>query len=313
MGLFNKLFKSDCEGLIEAYLQTYKKIRNAPQVQVAAELFEEETKMPREFHYANTVVNSRRYNQYQTEELMGLFMEYINGHIKRTKKLNETQLLIALIKAAHDMEAGTNINQNFPAIAAKYIARYFGRHELSKNIDIRNLDDMPSGASKAPQESLDEQLKQMEEHIQSILSGYSFSPRSERPIRLILGHLMMQQMQMPLDEYGCWYPEGTDNYSLGYILGFSFAICKDQGIESMDNEIFEIIPAVFIGLFADDDKGLYDTAISLNKSKDSEFMSGYNVGGKDYVDFIKFRSEGLPKNTHGWVNYVKERVDLNYT
>ncbi len=72
-----KLFKSDCEGLIEAYLQTYKKIKNAPQFQAAAELFKEETIIPREFHYANTAVKARRYNQYQLEELMGLFMEGI--------------------------------------------------------------------------------------------------------------------------------------------------------------------------------------------------------------------------------------------
>jgi len=61
-GQFNKLFKSDCQGLIEAYLQTYKKIRNSPQFQVAAELFEEETKIPREYHYANTIVKARQYN-----------------------------------------------------------------------------------------------------------------------------------------------------------------------------------------------------------------------------------------------------------
>jgi hypothetical protein len=309
MGVLNKLFKSDCEGLIEAYLQTYRKVRNAPRFQLAAELFEEEFKMPKEFHYVNTVVAARRYNQYQTEEVMGLFMEYINDHIKRTNNLNETQLLIALILAAHKIEAGINANQNFPEIAAKYIARYFGRHELKKNIDIRSLDYMLSEASKAPQQSPDEQLKQMEENIQSILNSYSFSPRSERSIRLILQHLMMQQMLMPLDDYGCWYPEGTDRFSLGYILGFSFAICKDQGIEYVDDEIFEIIPAVFIGLFAEDDKELYDTAISLNGKKDSKFMSGYNAGVKDYVDFIKFQSEGLPKSTFGWVSYVRERVD----
>ena len=67
MGLFNKLFKSDCEGLIEAYLQTYKQIKNSPQFQAEATLFEEDTKMPREFHYANTTVKARRYNQYQIE------------------------------------------------------------------------------------------------------------------------------------------------------------------------------------------------------------------------------------------------------
>jgi hypothetical protein len=32
MGLFKKLFKSDCEGIIEAYLQTYKKIKNASHI-----------------------------------------------------------------------------------------------------------------------------------------------------------------------------------------------------------------------------------------------------------------------------------------
>lgn len=147
MGLFNKLFKSDCEGLIEAYLQTYKKIKNAPQFQAAAELFEEETKMPKEFHYANTAVKARRYNQYQLDELMGLFMEGIKDHVERTKSLNETQLLIALLKAAHYVEAGKDINHNFETIATKYIARYFGKHELSNKIDIQNLKEVLSGIS----------------------------------------------------------------------------------------------------------------------------------------------------------------------
>jgi len=147
MGLFNKLFKSDCEGMIEAYLQTYKKIKNAPQFQAAAELFEEETKMPKEFHYANTAVKARRYNQYQIEELLGLFMEGIKGYVDRTKSLNETQLLIALLKSAHYVEAGNDINHNLEAIATKYIARYFGQHELSNKIDIHNLEEALSGIS----------------------------------------------------------------------------------------------------------------------------------------------------------------------
>jgi len=145
MGLFTKLFKSTCDGLIEAYLQTYKKIKNAPQFQAAAKLFEEETKMPKEFHYVNTAVKARRYNQYQIEELMGLFMEDINGYVKRNKSLNETQLLIALLKAAHYVEAEKDINHNFETIATKYIARYFGKHELSNKIDIQNLEEALSG------------------------------------------------------------------------------------------------------------------------------------------------------------------------
>ena len=147
MGLFNKLFKSDCEGLIEAYLQTYKKIKNAPQFQAAAELFEEDTKMPREFHYVNTAVKARRYNQYQLEELMGLFMGDINDYVKRTKSLNETQLLNSLLKAAHYVEAGKDINPNFETIATKYIARHFGQYELSNKIDIQNLEEVLSGIS----------------------------------------------------------------------------------------------------------------------------------------------------------------------
>ena len=147
MGLFNKLFKSDCEGLIEAYLQTYKKIKNAPQFQAAAKLFEKETKMPKEFHYANTAVKARRYNQYQLEEMMGRFMGGVKDRVERTKSLNETQLLIALLKAAHYVEAGNNINHNFEAIAGNYITRFFGKHELANKIDIQNLEEVFSGIS----------------------------------------------------------------------------------------------------------------------------------------------------------------------
>jgi hypothetical protein len=147
MGFFNKLFKSDCEGLIEAYLQTYKKIKNAPQFQAAAMLFEEETKMPKEFHYANTAVKARRYDQYRLEEMMGLFMGGIKDHVERTKSLNETQLLIALLRAAHYVEAGNDINHNFEVIAGNYITRIFGKHELSNKIDIRNLEEVFSRIS----------------------------------------------------------------------------------------------------------------------------------------------------------------------
>jgi hypothetical protein len=140
MGVFNKLFKSHCEGLIEAYLQTYKKIITASQFQAAAMLFEEETKMPKEFHYANTAVKARRYDQYQLEEMMGLFMGGIKDHVERTKSLNETQLLIALLGAAHYVEAGNDINHNFEVIAGNYITRFFVKHELSNKIDIRNLE-----------------------------------------------------------------------------------------------------------------------------------------------------------------------------
>ena len=147
MGLFNKLFRSDCEGLIEAYLQTYKKIKNAPQFQAVAELFEEETKMPRELHYVNTAVKARRYNRHQLEELMGLFVENIDSYVTTTTTLNETQFLIALLKAAHYVEAGNDINHNFEAIATKYIAQYFGKHELSNKIDMQNLAEVLSRIS----------------------------------------------------------------------------------------------------------------------------------------------------------------------
>jgi hypothetical protein len=147
MGLFNKLFKSDCEGLIEAYLQTYKKVKDTPFFQVAAESFEEETKMPKEFHYANTAVKARFYNQYQLEKVMELFMEGINDYIKRAKSLDERQLLLALLKAAHYVEAGKYINYNFEAIATKFITSYFGQHELSNNMDIQSLEEALSGIS----------------------------------------------------------------------------------------------------------------------------------------------------------------------
>jgi len=147
MGLLKKLFKSDCEGLIEAYLQTYKKIRNSPQFQATAALFEEDTKMPREFHYANTTVKARRYNQYQLEEIMGLFMGGIKDNVERNKSLNEAQLLIALLKAAHYVEAGNNINDNFEAIAEDYIIRFFGKYELSNKIDTQSLEEVFSGVS----------------------------------------------------------------------------------------------------------------------------------------------------------------------
>lgn len=144
MGIFNKLLKSDCEGLIEAYLQTYKKIKNTPQFQAAAGLFEEETKMPKEFHYANTTVTARRYNQYQLEQVLGLFMVDINGYVERTKSLNETQLILALLRAAHHVEGGKDINRNFDAIATKHIAQYFGDHELSTKIEIQSLNEVLS-------------------------------------------------------------------------------------------------------------------------------------------------------------------------
>ena len=85
--------------------------------------------------------------RYQIEELMGLFMEDINDYIKRNKNLNETQLLIALLKAAHYMEAGNDINYNFETIVTKYITQYFGKHELSNKIDIQNLKKLLSGIS----------------------------------------------------------------------------------------------------------------------------------------------------------------------
>ena len=128
--------------MIEAYLHTYKKIKNSPQFKAAAVLFEEDTKMPREFHYANTAVKARRYNQNQLEEMMGLFMGGIKDHVERTKSLNETQLLIVLLKSAHYVEAGNNINHNFEAIAENNIPRFFGKHELSSKIDIQNLEEV---------------------------------------------------------------------------------------------------------------------------------------------------------------------------
>jgi hypothetical protein len=142
MGLFNKLLKSDREGLIESYLQTYKKIKGAPQFQVAAELFENETKIPKEFHYVNTAILARRYNQYQQEKVMGLFMENINDYVKETESLTEAQLLLALLKAAHYVEAGNNIQYSFGAIASKYIDQYFSRYELSDKLDIQNLEEV---------------------------------------------------------------------------------------------------------------------------------------------------------------------------
>jgi len=142
MSLFNKLFKSDCEGLIEAYLQSYKKIKSSPQFQVAAELFEDEFKMAKEFHFANTTVMARRYGQYQQESLMTYFMTDIASQVEKTKTLDETQLLVALLKAAHYVEAGDKINRNFEFIASEYIPKYFKKNELSKQLYIRNFDSL---------------------------------------------------------------------------------------------------------------------------------------------------------------------------
>jgi hypothetical protein len=136
MGFFNKLIKSDCEGLIEAYLQTYKNIKNAPQYRAAAELFETETKLDKHFHYANSAVQARRYNGPQIEKVMMLFMERVKQYSMSTNSLTESQMLLALLIAAHHIEAGHNVNKNFEQIAAGYIGRNFTDQELTTNISI---------------------------------------------------------------------------------------------------------------------------------------------------------------------------------
>ena len=146
MGFFTKLFKSTREGLIEAYLETYKKIKNSPQYQVAAEGFAEESKMPKEFHYVNTAIAARRYKQYQEEILLGSFMGEVNKYIERNNYLSERQMLICLLTMAHEVESG-DTNLRFESIANKYITNYFDQHELSDRIDIQKLKLLLKGVS----------------------------------------------------------------------------------------------------------------------------------------------------------------------
>ncbi|RJP76541.1 MAG: hypothetical protein C4522_18345 [Desulfobacteraceae bacterium] len=79
--------------------------------------------------------------------MMGLFMRGIKDHVERTKSLNETQLLIALLKAAHYVEAGNDINHNFEVIARNYITRFFGKHKLSDKIDTQEMEKLFSKMS----------------------------------------------------------------------------------------------------------------------------------------------------------------------
>ncbi|NQT56942.1 MAG: hypothetical protein HQ551_12030 [Desulfobacteraceae bacterium] len=138
MGFFNKLFKSTSEGLIEAYLETYRNIKNTPLYQVAAEGFSEEFQAPKEFHYVNTAIAARRYEHYQIEIVTGDFMVEVGEYIDRNNYLSERQMLICLLRSAHLVEAG-RFNPRFESIANEYITKYFGQHELSDRLDIQNL------------------------------------------------------------------------------------------------------------------------------------------------------------------------------
>jgi len=138
MGFFTKLFKSTCEGLIEAYLETYKNIKSEPIYQVAAEGFTEETKAPKEFHYVMTAVAARRYKQYQQELVLGGFLTEVKKYIDRNNYLSERQMLICLLTMAHKVEAD-NINPRFESITNEYITKYFDQHELSDKLDVQNL------------------------------------------------------------------------------------------------------------------------------------------------------------------------------
>lgn len=146
MGFFTKLFKSTREGLIEAYLETYKKIKSSPQYQVEAEGFAEEYKAPKEFHYVNTAIKARRYKRYQQEILLGSFMGEVKKYIERNKYLSERQMLICLLTMAHDVESG-NTDLRFESMANEYITKYFGQRELLDKLDIQNLKLLIKGAS----------------------------------------------------------------------------------------------------------------------------------------------------------------------
>lgn len=136
MGLFNKLFKSTGEGLIEAYLETYKKIKNTPLYQVAAEGFAEETKMPKEFHYVNTAIAARRYT-WEQGVVSGSFLVEVKKYIDRNNYISERQMLICLLTMAHQAEED-NTNPRFESIANEYITKCFDQHELSARLDIQH-------------------------------------------------------------------------------------------------------------------------------------------------------------------------------
>ena len=139
MGFFNKLFKGTHEGLIEAYLETYRNLKDTIQVQMAAQQFEKENKLPKELHFANTAIGERRYDDQRLEDVMSKFMQFVMADIEEKDSLTEKQMIMAMLRAAHLIETYRNPHPDFIEIADDYISKYFYDDELNNEMTLLNI------------------------------------------------------------------------------------------------------------------------------------------------------------------------------
>ena len=142
MGLFNKLFKANSEGLIEAYLESYRNLKSATQIQIAAQGFEAEFYLSKEFHYAYTTIGARKYDEQSLEDVLFKFAQLVMINVKEKNSLSERQMIKAMLMSAHLMETGGYPRRDFSKISDNYISKYFDEDELNSEMDLLNIQEI---------------------------------------------------------------------------------------------------------------------------------------------------------------------------
>jgi len=127
---------------------------------------------------------------------------------------------------------------------------------------------------------------------------------ADRALHTAAGSLMLQRSLISMSDDPL--PDmATDNWSLGYVFGFTDAILQHNGI-GMDETGYYIHKTVFMVLF-NDAKGIiyFDRVNRLNDDPDR--MAGQQSGCEECFKWLRQEeSEYLP---YGWANYYHDQKD----
>ena len=126
--------------------------------------------------------------------------------------------------------------------------------------------------------------------------------QNARLVNLIYGSLSLQANLMGGD-FPKLPDQAQDDYSIGYVLGFSDAGFQRRGIKP-DAKGFALMAAVFIRIFGPErGPGLLRRASDLQTDGNPTVTRGVREGLKEFNDWATSGGENIPM---GWAEYVQE-------